>query len=409
MGSSNDHQQYYIRWNNHQSNLSLVVDQLFRTKAYADVTLNCEGQSIKCHKLVIISCSSYFADLFMENNHGDPVHIPPGIRYSEFKVLLEFMYKGEVTIPQRQLASVLMAADKLKVRGLFNIDTQMQACKFDTSSFPIVQMQTPCHPQSSLVSANSPQLVSTPRSPCIQSLPGSAQTPRSRHTKSSLSSGITLPQSPNIESPPYSVPTPTPQPSSPSQYLQSPSPSAPYPLPHTQPLGKAGPLYQYQYQLHLAPISAPYNPSLLQFTSAQPQHPVKLEPGYQPQVPLVYIPPPNPPAQAPIAAGAGPADSVSNTSIPQPYSNPQSYFLHTTATSALPISFMFYPAGQQSSIDHSISNFNVSSNWNTDGPVDRNLNISVSLLLLGYSIKTVRQYFRCHNPIITQGPNLEYN
>ena len=44
-------QQYCLRWNNYQSNLTLVFDQLLQNEAFVDVTLTTGGRSIKCHKV----------------------------------------------------------------------------------------------------------------------------------------------------------------------------------------------------------------------------------------------------------------------------------------------------------------------------------------------------------------------
>lgn len=111
-------QQYCLRWNNHRSNLLLVFEHLFQTESFTDVTLACDGSSIKCHKMVLAACSSYFQHLFMENDCRHPIVILKDIRFSEIKAILEYMYKGEVNVAQDQLAGLLKAAETLKVKGL---------------------------------------------------------------------------------------------------------------------------------------------------------------------------------------------------------------------------------------------------------------------------------------------------
>lgn len=116
MGSSI--QQYCLRWNNHRSNLLLVFEHLFQTESFTDVTLACDGSSIKCHKMVLAACSSYFQQLFMENDCRHPIVILKDIKVTEIKAILEYMYKGEVNVAQDQLAGLLKAAETLKVKGL---------------------------------------------------------------------------------------------------------------------------------------------------------------------------------------------------------------------------------------------------------------------------------------------------
>ena len=47
-----DQQQFCLRWNNYQSNLTSVFDELLRRESFVDVTLSTdEGHAVKCHKV----------------------------------------------------------------------------------------------------------------------------------------------------------------------------------------------------------------------------------------------------------------------------------------------------------------------------------------------------------------------
>lgn len=112
-------QQYCLRWNNHRSNLLTVFDQLLQNEAFTDVTLACEGgTSMKCHKMVLAACSSYFQCLFTELPCRHPVVVLKDVKYCEMKAILEYMYRGEVNVAQNQLAALLKVAEALKVKGL---------------------------------------------------------------------------------------------------------------------------------------------------------------------------------------------------------------------------------------------------------------------------------------------------
>lgn len=46
-------QRFCLRWNNHQSNLLSVFDQLLHAETFTDVTLAVEGQYLKAHKVSV--------------------------------------------------------------------------------------------------------------------------------------------------------------------------------------------------------------------------------------------------------------------------------------------------------------------------------------------------------------------
>ncbi|XP_047004720.1 uncharacterized protein LOC124622976 [Schistocerca americana] len=117
MGSTS--QQYCLRWNNHRANLLAVFDDLLRSEAFTDVTLACEGgTSVKCHKMVLAACSTYFQSLFSEVPCQHPVVVLKDVKYGEMKAILEYMYRGEVNVAQDHLAALLKVAEALKVKGL---------------------------------------------------------------------------------------------------------------------------------------------------------------------------------------------------------------------------------------------------------------------------------------------------
>ncbi|GAB6019217.1 hypothetical protein CHUAL_000828 [Chamberlinius hualienensis] len=116
-------QQFCLRWNNHQSNMLNLFDQLLQNEALVDVTLACDGLSIKAHKVVLSACSPYFQSLFLENPCQHPIVFLKDVQYNDLRALVDFMYKGEVNVNQEQLNAVLETAESLKVRGLAEVIT----------------------------------------------------------------------------------------------------------------------------------------------------------------------------------------------------------------------------------------------------------------------------------------------
>ncbi|KRG01010.1 sex determination protein fruitless isoform X5 [Drosophila mojavensis] len=111
-------QQFCLRWNNHPTNLTGVLTSLLQREALCDVTLACEGETVKAHQTILSACSPYFETIFLQNQHPHPIIYLKDVRYSEMRSLLDFMYKGEVNVGQSSLPMFLKTAESLQVRGL---------------------------------------------------------------------------------------------------------------------------------------------------------------------------------------------------------------------------------------------------------------------------------------------------
>ena len=116
---------FKLRWHNYSTNLTNVFDELLNSEAFVDVTLTTdEGQSVKCHKVVLSACSPYFQKLFMDNPCQHPIVILRDVDFCDLKAVVDYMYRGEVNVTKAQLGSILKAADYLKVRGLDEVMSQ---------------------------------------------------------------------------------------------------------------------------------------------------------------------------------------------------------------------------------------------------------------------------------------------
>jgi hypothetical protein len=51
---------YNLRWNSYFSNLINVFTDHQNQESLVDVTLSCEGQFVKAHRLILSACSVYF-------------------------------------------------------------------------------------------------------------------------------------------------------------------------------------------------------------------------------------------------------------------------------------------------------------------------------------------------------------
>lgn len=99
--------------------LSTSFAQMYKDGLLADVTLSCGDHQIQAHRLVLSACSPYFRNMFEKqaNPYQYPIVNIDNVYYEDLKLVLDFMYKGEVVIPQDRLNSVLRCATSLEVDG----------------------------------------------------------------------------------------------------------------------------------------------------------------------------------------------------------------------------------------------------------------------------------------------------
>ncbi|XP_077497752.1 uncharacterized protein LOC144108377 [Amblyomma americanum] len=126
-------QQFCLKWNNHQSNMLAVFYQMLSNEALVDVTLACEGLSLKAHKMVLSACSPFFQALFAENPCKHPIVILKDMRYTDLRAIVEFMYRGEVDVSQDDLMALFKTAEILKVKGLVEDTNKNKNGEFVTS------------------------------------------------------------------------------------------------------------------------------------------------------------------------------------------------------------------------------------------------------------------------------------
>jgi len=120
-GGTMGSQQYCLKWNNHQNNMLRVFTRLLGQEQFTDVILAAEGKHIKCHKMVLSACSSYFEQLFVNFSEPNQIVILKDTSFADIAAIVDFMYKGEINVSQDKLSSLLKTAENLKVKGLAEV------------------------------------------------------------------------------------------------------------------------------------------------------------------------------------------------------------------------------------------------------------------------------------------------
>lgn len=77
--------------------------------------------------MVLSACSPYFQQLFINHPEKHPIVILRDIPYADMKSLLDFMYRGEVSVDQERLSAFLRVAESLRIKGLTEVNDEKPA------------------------------------------------------------------------------------------------------------------------------------------------------------------------------------------------------------------------------------------------------------------------------------------
>ena len=107
-----------LKWNDFQDLAQVSFGELRIDTDFTDVTLACEDQSVKAHKVVLSACSPFFKKLLKTHSHPQPLIYMKGMKASTLTAIIDFLYFGEANIFQEELDSFLALAEELQLKGL---------------------------------------------------------------------------------------------------------------------------------------------------------------------------------------------------------------------------------------------------------------------------------------------------
>ncbi|XP_066982490.1 broad-complex core protein isoforms 1/2/3/4/5-like isoform X9 [Macrobrachium rosenbergii] len=107
-----------LKWNNHQAHFVDILTFLREQEIFVDATLACGGKLYAAHKFVLSTCSDYFKQMFTRSPSKHPIVYMKDVTARDLEALLDFMYNGEVNVPQSSLGSLIKTAEGLQIKGL---------------------------------------------------------------------------------------------------------------------------------------------------------------------------------------------------------------------------------------------------------------------------------------------------
>jgi len=109
---------YLLKWNDFEKNLSDGLKALKVDNTFCDVTLVCEDSQLEAHRVVLSVCSNFFQKILTKNCHSHPLLYLKGVKMSDMESIVHFVYHGEANVALEDLESFLAAANDLQIKGL---------------------------------------------------------------------------------------------------------------------------------------------------------------------------------------------------------------------------------------------------------------------------------------------------
>ena len=88
-----------LKWNDFQDLVQVSFAELRNDTDFTDVTLACEDQNIKVHKVILSTCP-FFKKLLKTQLHPQPLIYMRGMKSRDLTAIVDFIYLGEASVFQ---------------------------------------------------------------------------------------------------------------------------------------------------------------------------------------------------------------------------------------------------------------------------------------------------------------------
>jgi len=123
---------FSLKWSEYAATISDSFKSFHSNQNFADVTIACEDEMhTQAHKVILAACSPFFQHILEKNVHPHPLIYLKGIKSQHLLSIIDFVYTGEVTVLHGQLDEFLETARELKLKGLYETQTEIKAEKLE--------------------------------------------------------------------------------------------------------------------------------------------------------------------------------------------------------------------------------------------------------------------------------------
>lgn len=111
---------YMLQWHEHHTSFFQLMEELCQSQTMTDVTVACGDVSLEAHSLILSASSPILRSIL---NKGRGIGQKQTLHFMDMnphhmQLLLQYMYRGEVSVHQSELGPLMQSAKALQIKGL---------------------------------------------------------------------------------------------------------------------------------------------------------------------------------------------------------------------------------------------------------------------------------------------------
>ena len=111
-------ERFSIKWDSFNDDVKRSFSQLRNEKKFSDVILVSDDHHlVSAHKVVLSTCSIYFNEILKQDLTGSVFFCLEGVDLNDLNNLLDYIYQGELTLPQGHIERFLLMVKRFKLDG----------------------------------------------------------------------------------------------------------------------------------------------------------------------------------------------------------------------------------------------------------------------------------------------------
>ena len=116
---------FNLAWDKFNENISESLEIFQQENNFCDVTLvSDDEQMFTAHKVVLSASSEFFKNILQKSTHSSTLFYVFGVPSEMLQNIITYLYKGEVELPKDHFEDFMVAAQKLKIKGLMKEDEE---------------------------------------------------------------------------------------------------------------------------------------------------------------------------------------------------------------------------------------------------------------------------------------------